>query len=166
MKFSSPEIFHQRISLFFHLMIALPLIIFVYLFLEMKHNDLSPVITTSVLEHAVNVGFTLISGFITVFAYVTYSRTLLSTRMLEGLSNKLERYFGLFLKLYTMVGFASALVVLGLFLTTSPIFIVDYVLLLFILSLHRPTPKKYVNDLRLEGKERKIILSKGEFTSN
>ena len=163
MKFKSPESFHQRISLLFHLIIALPLVVFIYLFLEMKHNDLKPLVNSVALEHVINTGFTILAAFFIVYAYNTYSGKLEGIRKLPGLVNKIEHYYSLFQRLYLLVGLSSFLVVSGLYLTTSPLFIVEYVLLLFLLSLHRPTPKKYVNDLRLKDEEKEVILSKGEF---
>ncbi len=156
----SAEAFHQRISLLFHLMIALPLAVFIYLFLEMKHHSLAPVIATIWLQQVINFGIVLISILTVTYVYTRFRRELAGIRGLSGLRTKLGEYLSLCLRMYLILGVLAGLLVLGLFLTTSPVLIVAYVILLFLLSLHRPTPRKYVSDLNLEGEEKEAILKK------
>ena len=159
----SAEAFHQQVSLWFHVAIALPLAGFVYIFLEMKHNSLSPVITYCWLVHVINFGIVLISIAIIAYVYSTYKRQLESIRNSTGLQTKLKSYLTLSVRSYVALGALAALIVGGLFLTTSAVLIVAYVSLLFLLSLHRPTPRKYVADLGLEGAEKESILKKQPF---
>ncbi|MEM9341118.1 MAG: hypothetical protein AAGA66_20465, partial [Bacteroidota bacterium] len=153
---NTPEIYHQRMSSAFHTMIALPLALFVYLFLEKKHNDLIAIITDDILVYLIDYGFTLVAIGLTYFAYVKFRNGLGRISGSHLLKERFDIYTKLTMQVYLFLGLAFSILVLGLFLTTSAIFIVDYVLLLFLLSLQRPTPDKYINDLRLKGNEKKI----------
>ena len=158
----SAEAFHQRISLLFHVTIALPLAGFVYIFLEMKHNDLAPMINTGWLLHVINFGIVLVAIGITAYVYTNYRRKMETIKTLTGLRTKLANYLALNSRSYFILGVLAGFIVAGLFLTTSPILIVAYVSLLFLLSLNRPTPRKYVSDLDLKGEDKDVILKKQE----
>lgn len=159
----TPEVYHQRMSTAFHTMIALPLAIFVYLFLEKKHNDLAPVIKEVTYMYLIDYGFTLLSIGLTYLTYSKFRKGLSAINRDDPLKQRFEIYSRLTTNAYLFIGVAFALLVLGLFLTTSAIFIVNYVILLFLLSLQRPTPDKYIKDLQLQGVEKKIVKDKQEF---
>lgn len=159
----SPESYHQKLSLYFHGMIALPLAFFVYLFLEMRHNELNPVLQHSLWSKVVNFSFTLIAAAIVIFTYQQFKKGVFRAREQTDLLQKMTAYLDANVRAYLLAGLTFTILVTGLWLTTSAIFIVDYVLLLFLLSLHRPTPVKYVKDLSLSGKSKEIILNKGDF---
>ncbi len=161
----SPETHHQKLSLYFHGMIAVPLAFFVYLFLEMRHNELIPIIQDLVLVKVLNYSITIVAAAVVIYVYQHFKKGVFAARELKGLRNKMKYYVRVSLRVYMYIGAIFATLVLGLRLTTSAIFIVDYVLLLFLLSLHRPTPTKYVRDLMLKGQEKDIIVFKGEFES-
>ncbi|MEO0552494.1 MAG: hypothetical protein AAF149_04815 [Bacteroidota bacterium] len=161
---NTPEIYHQRMSTAFHTMIALPLALFVYLFLEKKHNNLAPIIEDSIVVYLVDYGFTLVALGFTYMAYSKFRKRLNAINRDDPLKQRFEIYSRLTTNAYLFIGVAFALLVLGLFLTTSAIFIVNYVILLFLLSLQRPTPDKYIKDLQLQGVEKKIVKDKQEFS--
>lgn len=160
---NTPEIYHQKMSAAFHTMIALPLAFFVYLFLEKKHNDLAPLIEEGNLTYLIDFGLTLISVILTFLAYTRFRKGLQQINRDNSLRARFKLYVHLTVKAYLSLGITFVLLVTGLFVTTSAIFIVDYVVLLFLLSLHRPTPDKYVRDLQLDGMDKKIVKEKREF---
>ncbi|MEM7109051.1 MAG: hypothetical protein AAF519_12560 [Bacteroidota bacterium] len=161
---NTPEIYHQRMSSAFHTMIALPLAFFVYLFLEKKHNDLTPMIADNMLVYFIDYGFTLFAIGLTYLAYLKFRNGLKRINRDNRLRERFDIYSRLSMRAYLFLGLAFSILVSGLLLTTSAIFIVDYVILLFLLSLQRPTPDKYIRDLQLQGGEKKIVKEKQEFS--
>ena len=148
----------------FHSMIALPLAVFVYLFLEKRHNDLPPQIEGIILTQFIDYGFTLVAMALTYWSYKQFRGDLSGIKSDLSLKVRFDLYSSFTFKAYTLLGIAFAVLVSGLYITTSTIFIVDYVVLLFLLSLQRPTPDKYIRDLGLEGAEKQIVKNKKEFT--
>ena len=166
MSIKSPEDFHNKIGFIFHGILALPLAAFVYLFLEIRHRNLQPVL--SAREY-----FNILIGIIGVLAVIiavaglnAFKKEKRMVNNREGLQNKLIAYYHALTKFYIYTGVSSVVFVGGLYLTASAVFIVGYVFLLFLLSLNRPSLQKYVNDLRLTKEERDIILHKGQFSDN
>ena len=159
---NTPEVYHQRISTAFHTMIALPLAAFVYLFLEKKHNELQPLLIDAYAVNGINISLTLLAAIVTYLAYRNFRHGVQSIAV-DSLKEKLTRYGKISIQAYLYVGLAFVILVVGLIQTTSVLFIVFYVVLLFLLSLQRPTPAKYIRDLALEGEEKTIVRDKLEF---
>ncbi|MDX1628622.1 MAG: hypothetical protein R3345_07975 [Fulvivirga sp.] len=163
MEIKNPESFHNKLSFIFHGMLALPLAAFVYLFLEIKDRDLTPAMDNEVFIPYVIGILLFISTAMVVYGYYRFRRHLREARNKEGLKTKLETYYGNAVIFYAFVEFASVLLVVGLYLTTSSFFIVGFMFLLLMLSLNRPTPQKYISDLHLADGEKDIILHKKSF---
>lgn len=159
---NTPEVYHQKISTAFHTMIALPLAAFVYLFLERKHNDLKALVDSTPIIYAIDFAVTLVAGALAYFAYRNYKKGIRSIDT-DSLRGKLSKYSSVSIQAYLYLGLAFVLLVVGLILTTSAVFIIDYLALLFLLSLQRPTPEKYIRDLALEGEDKTVVRDKLEF---
>ncbi|MEM9858176.1 MAG: hypothetical protein AAF843_12500 [Bacteroidota bacterium] len=160
---NTPEVYHQKLSMAFHSMIALPLVAFVYLFLEDKHNDLEPILYDQLWVSFVTYGFSLMAFFLIFLGRKNFKRALAKINSEDHLKKRFDHYVSLSMKNYLLIGLASAVLVAGLLLTNSAFFIVEYVIVLFFLSIHRPTPDKYIRDLRLQGNEKKCVRNKLEF---
>ncbi|GAA0890990.1 hypothetical protein GCM10009122_06690 [Fulvivirga kasyanovii] len=163
MSFKSPENFHNKLGFVFHAMLALPLAAFVYLFLELRHRELQPALDDNAVIFILTYLLPVLGASAVIGGYFKFKKDLKGVNQQESLRDKLEAYYAASLKLYGFIELGSLIFVGGLYLTTSAAFILFYVLLLFFMSLNRPTPQKYVNDLRLTEKEREVILYKGSF---
>lgn len=164
MTFKSPEDFHNKLGFIFHAMLALPLAVFVYLFLEIRHRDLEPVIIQESLIDVLRYLLPIAAAGIVAGGYYWFKKQLSIVNEQKALQERLSLYFKNSILFYAFIELASVILVGGLYLTTSAIFIIGYVLLLFLMSLNRPTPQKYVSDIRLSKAERDIILHKGNFS--
>ncbi|MBL3655643.1 hypothetical protein [Fulvivirga sediminis] len=162
MTFKSPEHFHNKTGFIFHVVLALPLTAFAFLFLEIKNNGRGAVLQGDTVNDVIQILFPLVTAVIFIFGYRKFKK---SSRNIKGdtLPEKLSSYFDVTMKFYIILGITSVILVLGLYLTALPIFILSYVFLLFFMSLQRPTPQKYVKDLPLRKDEREVILHKGSF---
>ena len=164
MTFNKPENFHNKLSFVFHGVLAAPLAWFVYLFLEIKHRQLKPLIHDELVIRIITIVVPVIAAVVLYLAYRYYKSQLAPISKLHSLHDKLVAYYKLNLRLYIVTGIVSLLLVLSLYLTTAAVFTLGYVFLLFFMSLNRPDQRKYVRDLRLSKQEAEVILKKGEFS--
>lgn len=112
------------------------------------------------------IGLAVASLVLVFFGYRQFIKGLNEIHRLDCLKEKLSPYFTHLLKWYAIIEGSSLLMILGLYLTTSSVFIVGYMFLLLVLSLNRPTPQKYVKDLNLKKEESDIVLLKKDFPLN
>jgi hypothetical protein len=153
------EDFDRRISLVFHGAIGLTLLPFVFLYLEFTHDELVAVYPGfSYLEATILVAVSLI----TYVAFRNYRRNLSEMDIDQNLKTKFERAFSIYVGFYLRLFIAAFILVFTYWLTGAGIMVVGYVILLFLLSLHRPTRERYSRDLPLTKGERDFILQKGE----
>ncbi|UII24560.1 hypothetical protein LVD15_14635 [Fulvivirga maritima] len=162
MTFKSPEHFHNKTGFIFHVVLALPLTAFAFLFLEIKNNGRTAVLQSESVNNAIQIIFPVVTALIFIYGYRKFKK---SSRDIKAntLPDKLSFYFDVTMKFYIILGITSVILVLGLYLTALPVFILSYVFLLFFMSLQRPTPQKYAKDLPLKKAERDVILNKGSF---
>ncbi len=162
-KLRTPEDFHNKLGMVFHASLALPLLPFVLIYLEIKNNGftgyLSPSFTLLVMSYAI----ALISGLLVLQGIRIKSRVAVVARTQSILKDKLELYYHGARNFYLLVGMACTLLALSLWLTTSGVLVVSYVIVLFVMSLNRPTLKRYIKDLKLEGEEKDILLNNKEY---
>ncbi len=163
MHFKTPEEFHNKLGFIFHAILAVPLAVFVYLFLEIKNRGMEPNIENGQEAWPLIIGLAAISLLLVLLSYRHFRKSLAAVHQLGRLKEKLPTYFTHVLKFYAVIEGSSLLMILGLYLTTSSVFIVGYMFLLLVLSLNRPTPQKYVKDLNLTKEESDIVLLKKDF---
>lgn len=161
----NPEEFHQKLSLVFHALLALPITAFIYLFLELRHRDLSPALNNRLFLLIATYGLPILGVLVAALGYFWFRKSLVQTVKDEILPLRLQAYGGKVRLFYYYITVSAVIWVLGLYFTTSPVFIIGYVFLLFFMSFQRPTPQRYVKDLSLEGEDKEIILHKKEFKS-
>lgn len=163
MRFKSPENFHNKLSFIFHALLAPPLIGFIYLFLEIKNNSLTPAITNGRENYVIISAFLAIAICLAGIGFYLFRKNNSRIDKNDAMSNKLNLYYVNSIVFFGMLEGSSLLVVCGLLLTTSTFFVVAYMIVLLLLSLNRPTPQKYVRDLPLTNEEREVILHKRPF---
>lgn len=158
--FKTPEEFHTKLGMIFNAAIALPLLPFVILFLEIKDREFEGIIDHDFLAVGLSYGIPALSGLLVLNGFKLVDAKRKEASNIDDLKGKLLTYYQGVSKMYLLVGFASILMALGLWFTSSGVIIVAYVILLFVMSLYRPTPKRYVKDLNLIEEEKEIILNK------
>lgn len=159
----SPEEFHNKLGFIFHALLALPLAVFVYLFLEIRHRNLQPALNNDSYMSLLTIVLPIIATVAVGVGYYLYRQDQKVVNAQQRLQDKLSVYYEISVKFYAFIAVAAVLVVIGLYLTISPIFTVAYVLLLFLMSLNRPSIRKYVRDIKLTKEEKDIILHKKSF---
>jgi divalent metal cation (Fe/Co/Zn/Cd) transporter len=159
----TPEDFHNKLGIVFHASLALPLLPFVLLYLEIKNNEFIGFLPSSLTTIILSYGVSLVSGLLVLHGIRTVKKVAVEARKEMSLKDKLQHYYPGSRTFFLLVGLACSLLAVTLWLTTSGVIIVSYVIILFVMSLKRPTLKRYVKDLQLMGEEKDIILNKKDY---
>ena len=156
--FNTPEEFDRKLGMVFNASIAFPLLLFVWLYLEIKENEFSGIWSDSNKGQILGYSLSFVSGLVILKGF-QYFKASKAVNDVESLKLKLASYYSGALKLYIVVAISSFILVVGLYLTTAGVIIVSYVILLFVMSYFRPRPKRYVDDLKLVGEDKEIVLN-------
>ena len=89
-----------------------------------------------------------------------FQRGVKSTRTLDSLGKKLDRYFSFTLLRFALVVSGSVGLAIGFYLTENQIFTILFASSLALLLLFWPSPSKACDDLELKGDERMLVQFK------
>lgn len=153
------EDFERRVSLIFHGSIALTLLPFVFLYLEFTHDGLQAVYEDYYLVEG---GVLIAIGLIMITAFRSYRRHLGEMTVSMELDKKFEQLFRIYMGFYLRMFLAGLALVFSYWLTAAGGMVIGYVILLFLLSLHRPTRQRFARDLPVNKGERDFILQKNQ----
>lgn len=148
-RFENEEALYQILNLIFYAMVGVPLMVFLFLYLQIKDGKFvveqpDPNINL-ILVYLVPI-FCLLN---VVLAYVLYKNQLKNTAELD-LRDKLQKFYYASLSKYSFLEAAVILTLIGLFLTGSMLYAMLYLILLMIFSLNRPTPYRLRKDLKIK----------------
>lgn len=161
--FTTPEEFHTKIGMVFNTAIALPLLPFVWLFLEIKENDYQPIIESGLTNQIISYLTSIIGGVLVLKGLDYLNKSKSKSWGEEELKQKLIIYGEGLRSFFIFVGIAGLIMAAGLFFTASGVIIISYVIMLFAMSFYFPKPKKYVRDLKLKGEMEDIILNQKDY---
>ncbi|MFY0690248.1 MAG: hypothetical protein JXQ90_23945 [Cyclobacteriaceae bacterium] len=155
--FKSWSSFYQRINLVFNALIAISLLPFAYLYLEMQSAaNRQPMIDSSYALAIQIVGLVVVI----VLLFIAHSRSKRdfdSLNMDQDLSGKLQQYYQTQLVRYVLMELSAVLSFAIVFLLRDFLFIAVYVIILFWFSFVRPTYENVCKSLRLSKDERERI---------
>jgi len=154
MEFTNVRNFHERINLWFHSSLALPLLPIGFIFLEANHNNWKPSYPGNSLILIISL---VAAVLIAVYAYQRYRNSLQRVRDQDRLADQFAGLFREYRKLYLASMLSSLLLAAGYYFTASPYLIGTYVILLFSLSLLRPYYERYNRDLQLDDQTAKAV---------
>ncbi|MDH5366024.1 MAG: hypothetical protein OEW67_03500 [Cyclobacteriaceae bacterium] len=158
--FFSVKQFFDKINLIFHSILALPLLVFGWLFLEAKNGRFSAVETAGM--NIINFILPFLILIIIGFSFLVFKKELKKINNELPLSKKLESYLKCALMKFAGLEFALVLSVLGYYLTFTNTFVAMFMIILVFFSLSKPTPYRIVNNLQLKGEERDMVINKAE----
>ena len=149
----------------FHGIIAGPLLIFVYLFLQLDSGKMLPPLKGSNY-------FTLsMMAFAVDFIYIgwVFYKFRKDRRSLIGkydLKQRLEAYRSVSYQFYFLMTLSGVLAIFAIYLTGEMSFSFIYLLQLFLLSIFRPSVHNICKYLDLKDEERDFVLKKKEFLND
>jgi len=162
MKFNSVNEYLEKLNNIFHLLVALPLLGFVAIYLQMHAGEFDPMVQASSLATALRYSFPFLVILTGGLAFISYRRNLITSKNQHTLREKLIHYFRASLVKFAFLGAASVVAVTGLFLTTENLYVVLYIIVLMLLSINRPTVFRIARDLGLRDSEKDIVIHKKE----
>ena len=158
--------YYIRLNLVFHAILAAPLLLFIYIYLETENGTMEPPISEAKNLGFLQLSITLVTAVFVFLAFSWYRTRINQVSPKDVLVEKLERYSKIGLVQYILFGLASFVTVLGLYLTGKGWYTGLYVIVLMLMSINRPTLKKISDDLQLKGEERQIVLHKKPLSNN
>lgn len=145
-----------------YLYMGIPLLVFLWAFLEFLDNRLSPFMSANFVYLFVSVFSLIIIAFIWM-ALRIFKNGLNLAKQEENLKDKLIIYEKISGRKFLFLFFASAFAVLGLYLCAHEIFPGLYFVIIFIFSMGSPTKDRIVRDLNLRDENRKTMLTGEDF---
>ena len=162
MEINDVKKFDQQLSLIFHFIIAGPLVLYSIAYIQTLGDN--PSATFQEPSLILKLFVSIFCGALVLGAFVLYKKEITSARKMGSLKEKLSSLMKGSIIQYGLLEMASFIAALAFFLTYDHLFTAVYVFILFMMSLNRPSPRKYVQDLYLKDDERDIVLNKGSIS--
>ena len=160
MTFESTEDYFYKINLWFSWVLAAPLVLFVILYLEWRDDSWMAFLQSeSLVQIATFLGIPIILA-IGLIAHLRFRKSIREIEPSIDLRNKLGNYASYFIRMQLFFTISALISMFSLFLTGSNLFAVYYLILLFFISLSRPSPQLISKQLKLNAENREILLKK------
>jgi hypothetical protein len=163
-QFKNGEEYYNRIYLIFNALIAISLLPFSIILLEIQDKGLEFAMIKG------NWAYTIMATSVLIISFFTF-KSFEQLKDLQGpliaessLREKLNIYHSFYLRHYIILNSFCVIVTAVLYLTKSNIMVVFYVFLLVLLSIHRPTLKRIVEQLKLSVEEQDTLYKKQDIT--
>lgn len=139
--------------------IAVPLLVFVWVYLEVLSDRLEPVIEENSHPYVLGlvVFLSLLSG---AYSHIRGKKLLEKARTADTLMIKLKIYKKKIGLQHAMYGVISAFITIGFYLTGYAPFEFLFFIMIFLVSIHQPNATRTVRDLGLKDAE-KDVLTRG-----
>lgn len=164
MNFESMSIFknwtdyHQRLNLIFHAIVAVTMLPFVWLFLEIDTARRSGVFNDPV----VLVLFLLVCISLSATSFLYKKKQLEGISSTDPLREKLIAYQRVLVVTYALLEGAAIFATVAFYLTGNYLFVLVYFFILFVFSLSRPNIDRTVRELKLSKMDRETLLNRTE----
>lgn len=159
-KYQTAEEYYNKIYIVFNGLIAITLVPFVLVFLDIEKNGASNAPIQGQAPVFLSAGLAVLYCFFLYASVSRYKKGLLSIRKISTLREKLNNYYSVSLKKYLGLTFCCLLCVIGLFLTRYFLFSIGYVLALIVLSIGRPVLNSIMDKIPLSDTEIEILKNK------
>lgn len=156
------EKYFDRFNNLFHGIIAGPLLVFVFLFLQIDKELMSAPFAGYDFKIFSALAFvSSVAYYLWVFPTIKRERKKLVGKY--DLEKRLTLYRSISVKFYLLMTASGIFSILTVFLTGDLSFGFIYMVQLFLLSIYRPSVHNICKYLDLKGEEREIVLKKKEF---
>lgn len=152
--------YHHRLNLIFHAIVAMTMLPFVWLFLEIDANGRQGIFTDVVVVAL----FLLVCLSLTGTAYMYKKKQLDEAGKKATLRKKLETYLRVQIVNYALLEGAALFATLAFYITASYFFVVIYLFILFVFSMNRPNLERVSRELYLNKEERTILIDRKEIS--
>ena len=155
MTYTNRQTYLDRINLIYYALISVPLLLFAIVYLNYYRDKL-----LIPMNRPLAGGYILIAIGCVVFAGIAYYRYRKKLKMVIGeklLRDKLNQWHQALLANYWLMGVLSLVAVAAFYTSKSQVFVACYALLLFLVSLLRPTQQRLTRELKLKSGQLETI---------
>lgn len=161
MKYNSIREYFSSLYNILYGILLVPLLAFVYLYLEQQAGDLSPEITEGNML-VLGLGCVVVADWIVSF--IMFSKGLQHVHQLKGFGERLEKYRTITIVRYAIISSSCLLLAIGFYFTTHQVLTALFVVGMIMQSSFWPTTYRVANHLKLKGEERDMIIHKKDFS--
>lgn len=159
-KYKTGEDFYNRIYFRFNALIAISLIPFGILLLDIHTKPEAIPTLNGAFAYIISILVTTISGYTTYHAFDKYKTQFGTISRKMDLRSKLDAYYEYNMEKYVRISIACCALVTILFITRIRLIIPAYVIVLILLSIGRPTLRDMIRELGLNSEEEGILYRK------
>jgi len=152
------KIYLQKLQTFAYLCLGVPLIFFIYIYLESSVDGLEEIIPS---QYHLAILFPLAIACVAIL-YLNQKKFKANVEQYSnkpGLRAKLEHYQQANNSRFLTYGICALMIGTAFFLTNFQPFAAFFGIMLVLFSIYNPNAKRIVQDLRLKGREKEIILN-------
>ena len=163
-KFSNSREFLNKLQLYVNMMIAVPMIIFIYFFLQIENGNYFPELLDEGTLSYMRIGILLILLIMVVMATIAFKKHVDSINPEILLRDKLDLYYSASITRSFLYEIATLTSIIGLIISGEQIYVAYYTITLVAFSITYPTMHRIVGQLRLKKNEKEILLSRKKIT--
>ena len=149
--------FHHRINLVYHAVIAVSLVPFALVFLDIDSGEETVSQIESSYEWMIIVILLAASGLMCLRAWKNAKQQVAMIDRNLDIKMRLITYFNFQIRRYFQLEAGALVSLAGLWLTANYVFVVAYILILVQFSLLRPSQDKVIRDLQFNKEERERL---------
>jgi len=161
-----PQKYTDRLNTAFYASLGLPMVLFGWVYLPRK-DTLSW--TTSAVPQVPLWALYLLGIIVLGLAFWSIIDTRRKTKQVPvaaDIEEKFDHFSSQWKRAYAVTAIASTIAVLLLFIFEHTFFVVIYALLLFIISLYRPSPRRWQNDMRWNKEQLQVFNQQAKIFKN
>jgi len=140
-----------------YLSIGIPLLFFIYVYLESTSESLEPMIEQE-YQLMFFIPIFIISLTLIVWGHKKFSLNIVAAKSMNHLSEKLVQYQKGTTQRFVSYSISSMLISIGFFLTDFQVFAALFGIMIVLFSINNPNARKTVIDLQLKDDEKDIVL--------
>ena len=159
-KYTTGEDYYNKIYIVFNGLIAFTLAPFVIVFLNIQKYGSGEKLVTGQASYLLIIGLLISYAILFYVSLDNFKKGLLLIEKDSSLREKLDKYYSISLKKYSILNICCFLMVIGLFLTKYFLFTIGYILALIILSIGRPVLNTMIKEIPLSSIEIDILNNK------
>jgi len=151
------EVFYQKLSLIFHAIVAITMLPFVWLLLNLDKKQPEEITQDPVVIAL----FLAVCASLTATGFLYKKKQIVEARYQHSLRLKLIVYQRILVVMYLLLEGAAIFSTMAFYLTANFLFVAMYVLVLFVFTLGRPHIQRTCGELMLSNEERTILSGDG-----
>lgn len=162
LKFKNSQEFLNRLQMSVNILIAIPMMIFIYFFLRIENQSYQPDLLDAGVLFYMRIGILLVTLILVIFGIVAFRRQVETINPEILLRDKLEFYFAASMTRSWIFEIATLVTLIGLITSAEEVYVAYYTMTLVGFSITYPTTHRIMRQLKLKKEEREILMARKE----